>query len=155
MTDSFPSQLFRCQIPTWFVRVSWFVVFPAAQFFRCLWQTLNLKLSAEDEQAMINKYDMRRDGTINYRLFCEEINLSFNPSDLKKDPVEQKVEPAELWVCWLLLFCILYWHISLDVYFFGYWFLYTFTHLHPNLVSTRGTQQFQFQIGWQVFTVLL
>lgn len=70
--------------------------FPAAQFFRCLWQTLNLKLNAEDEQAIINRYDIRRDGTINYRMFCDDINLNFNPKDLNKDPVEQKVDPPEL-----------------------------------------------------------
>ncbi|KAL8564995.1 hypothetical protein ACOMHN_003371 [Nucella lapillus] len=68
----------------------------AAQFFRCLWQTLNLKLGPEAEQDMINRYDVHRDGTINYRLFCEDINLNFNPSDLKRDPSSQKVQPAEL-----------------------------------------------------------
>ncbi|XP_076448305.1 uncharacterized protein LOC143285015 [Babylonia areolata] len=67
----------------------------AAQFFRCLWQTLNLKLSPADEQALTDRYDVRRDGSINYRLFCEDINLNFNPSDLKRDPAAQKVEPRE------------------------------------------------------------
>ncbi|KAK7507459.1 hypothetical protein BaRGS_00001394 [Batillaria attramentaria] len=63
------------------------------QFFRCLWQTLNLKLSAEEEQQLIARYG--RDDKINYRLFCEDIDLGFDPRDLVKDPVSQKVEAPE------------------------------------------------------------
>ncbi|KAK7111168.1 uncharacterized protein [Littorina saxatilis] len=67
----------------------------AAQFFRCLWQTLNLQLSPEDEQAMTNRYDVRRDGTINYRMFCDDVNLQFNPAEVRLDPEVQKVEAPE------------------------------------------------------------
>ena len=110
-----PTDLLFFQLPSFSMIKSQYVgefsqlisSFTAAQFFRCLWQTLNLKLNAEDEKAIINRYDIRRDGTINYRMFCDDINLNFNPTDLKKDPVEQRVEPPELWVV-LLSFCFVY-----------------------------------------------
>lgn len=65
------------------------------QFFRCLWQTLNIQLSPEDEQAMIASYDHKKNGTINYRRFCEDINLSFNPHDVVRQPSEQRTEAPE------------------------------------------------------------
>lgn len=65
------------------------------QFFRCLWQTLNLKLSPEEEKMMIAKYDLQQEGKINYRLFCEDINLGFDAKDVATDPNRQTVAPPE------------------------------------------------------------
>lgn len=48
------------------------------QFFRCLCQTLNITLSKGEEKILSEKYDFRRNKTINYREFCSTINKPFN-----------------------------------------------------------------------------
>ncbi|XP_063445753.1 uncharacterized protein LOC134725669 [Mytilus trossulus] len=65
------------------------------QFFRCLWQTLGLKLDTEQEAVLRQKYDFLRNGRFNYKAFCEEIDRNFNPHDLTKDPARQRVEAPE------------------------------------------------------------
>lgn len=57
---------------------------------------MNLKLSPEEEKDIIERYDLKKDGHINYRLFCEDIDLRFNPKDVHDDPASQKVEAPEL-----------------------------------------------------------
>ncbi len=37
---------------------------------------LRLQLSPEEEQALFQKYDLKRDGSICYREFCDVINRS-------------------------------------------------------------------------------
>eukprot|EP00106_Octopus_bimaculoides_P000016 XP_014767458.1 PREDICTED: uncharacterized protein LOC106867177 [Octopus bimaculoides] len=44
------------------------------QFFRCLCQTLNITLSKDEENILSEKYDFRRNKTVNYREFCSTIN---------------------------------------------------------------------------------
>ncbi|CAG2250812.1 unnamed protein product [Mytilus edulis] len=68
------------------------------QFFRCLWQTLGLKLDTEQEAVLRQKYDFLRNGRFNYKAFCEEIDRNFNPHDLTKDPARQRVEAPEFLV---------------------------------------------------------
>lgn len=67
----------------------------APQFFRCLWQTLGIKLNPEEEELIKQKYDIKNNGEINYKAFCHEIDRAFNPGDLVRDPVTQKIEPPE------------------------------------------------------------
>lgn len=62
----------------------------AQQFFRCLWQTLGIKLDEEQEAVIQQKYDLLRNGRLNYKAFCEEIDRNFNPRDLSRDPATQK-----------------------------------------------------------------
>lgn len=66
------------------------------QFFRCLWQTLGLKLDSEQEAYIRQKYDFLRNGRLNYKQFCEEIDRNFNPNDLTRDPAVQRVAAPEL-----------------------------------------------------------
>ena len=66
------------------------------QFFRCLWQTLGLKLDCEQETYIRQKYDFLRNGRLNYKQFCEEIDRNFNPNDLTRDPAVQRVAAPEL-----------------------------------------------------------
>ena len=68
----------------------------APQFFRCLWQTLGIKLNPEEEQLVRQKYDIKGTGEINYKAFCSEVDKGFNAGDLLRDPISQKVEPPEL-----------------------------------------------------------
>ena len=65
------------------------------QFFRCLWQTLGLKLDCEQETYIRQKYDFLRNGRLNYKQFCEEIDRNFNPNDLTRDPAVQRVAAPE------------------------------------------------------------
>ena len=44
--------------------------------FRCLDTNLRLQLSPEEEDLLFRKYDIKRDGTICYREFCDVINRS-------------------------------------------------------------------------------
>ena len=44
--------------------------------FRCLDTNLRLQLSPEEEELLFKKYDLKRDGTICYREFCDVINRS-------------------------------------------------------------------------------
>ena len=70
--------------------------FAETQFSRVLWENLGIKLTPEQQQLLANKYDLKRDGRLNYRLFCDVINKPFQPNDLSNDPVVQKVEAPEL-----------------------------------------------------------
>lgn len=65
------------------------------QFFRCLWSALGLQMDAKDAEVLKQKY-MRNDGSVNYMQFCNEIDLNFNPNNLKKNPRDQTVEVPEL-----------------------------------------------------------
>ncbi|KAK7002739.1 hypothetical protein BgiMline_004147 [Biomphalaria glabrata] len=67
----------------------------ASQFFRCLWQTLSVKLSEEEEQALCMKYGFTEDGKINYKKFCDAIELKFDPKNIYGSPDIQKVETPE------------------------------------------------------------
>ncbi|XP_064617922.1 uncharacterized protein LOC135482031 [Liolophura sinensis] len=64
-------------------------------FFRCLWQTLGIKLTPEQEDYLASKYGCGSKGDINYRKFCETINQPFNPRLVSKDPSSQRVEAKE------------------------------------------------------------
>ncbi len=44
--------------------------------FRCIDTNLRLQLSPEEEDLLFNKYDLKHDGTICYREFCDVINRS-------------------------------------------------------------------------------
>ncbi|CAF5166455.1 unnamed protein product, partial [Rotaria sp. Silwood1] len=46
----------------------------ASQFKRCLDTNLRLQLSPEEEELLFRKYDLKHDGTICYREFCDVIN---------------------------------------------------------------------------------
>ncbi|KAK3583614.1 hypothetical protein CHS0354_039437 [Potamilus streckersoni] len=72
---------------------SGFITVP--QFFRCLWQTLGIKLSPDEENALIAKYDLKRSGQVNYKRFCNEIDQNFNPFDLVRDPTSQTITAPE------------------------------------------------------------
>merc|ERR1712110_229736 len=65
------------------------------QFFRCLWQTLSLKLTDEEERAMSMKYGLLNNGKINYKTFCDVIEQHFNPNHLTAPPEVQKKIPME------------------------------------------------------------
>ncbi|ELU01670.1 hypothetical protein CAPTEDRAFT_182794 [Capitella teleta] len=65
------------------------------QFFRVLWENLGLKLSPEQQQAIIAKYDTKSNGNINYRVFCEIINQPFQANDLGIDPRNQEAQAKE------------------------------------------------------------
>ena len=71
-------------------------VFSETQFFRVLWENLGIKLEGPQQVLLKQKYDLKRDGRLNYRAFCDFINKPFNPNDLGTHPAQQKVEPAEL-----------------------------------------------------------
>lgn len=52
-------------------------------------------MDAKDAEALKQKY-MRNDGSVNYMQFCNEIDLNFNPKNLKKNPKDQTVKVPEL-----------------------------------------------------------
>ena len=66
------------------------------QFFRCLWQTLGVQLSKEEADALAEKYDLKKNGQINYKLFCEAIDRHFNPKSVDRNPEAQRNAPLEL-----------------------------------------------------------
>ncbi|XP_052771578.1 uncharacterized protein LOC128211160 [Mya arenaria] len=73
---------------------SGFVTVP--QFSRCLWQTLGIQLTPEQEELVKRHYDIKGDGQfINYKLFCDEIDQNFNARDINRDPETQKIVPKE------------------------------------------------------------
>ncbi|CAF4203668.1 unnamed protein product, partial [Rotaria sp. Silwood2] len=45
-----------------------------SQFKRCLDTNLRLQLSPEEEELLFKKYDLKHDGSICYREFCDVIN---------------------------------------------------------------------------------
>ena len=61
-----------------------------------MWQTLGLKLDEEQEAILQQKYDLLKNGRLNYKAFCEEIDRNFNPKDLTKDPATQRKGAPEL-----------------------------------------------------------
>ncbi|KAL4239473.1 hypothetical protein ACF0H5_000288 [Mactra antiquata] len=65
------------------------------QFSRCLWQTLGLQLSPEQEALVKKHYDVKGDGQIKYTLFCDIIDQNFNARDLARNPENQTVPPPE------------------------------------------------------------
>ncbi|BFZ03633.1 hypothetical protein BsWGS_06672 [Bradybaena similaris] len=67
----------------------------APQFFRCLWQTLSLKLSEEEENDLCLKYGISDDGRINYKQFCQAVDVTFDPKNVYMPPESQKHEPLE------------------------------------------------------------
>lgn len=69
--------------------------FAVPQFFRCLWQTLSVKLSEEEEAALCIKYGLQDNGKINYRQFCDVINVTFDPKNVYISPQSQKLAPLE------------------------------------------------------------
>ena len=72
------------------------VSFQVTQFFRVLWENLGIKLGEEQQQALIEKYDLKQDGRLNYRLFCDIITQPFNPNNINANPAQQNVQPMEL-----------------------------------------------------------
>ena len=86
---------------TWYFNIcSLFPIFslPDKQFFRVLWDNLSLKFSEDQERALAEKYDLKNDGRINYRVFCEVIEQPFRPNDLRCKPTDQTKETMELYV---------------------------------------------------------
>ncbi|XP_053393487.1 uncharacterized protein LOC123564874 [Mercenaria mercenaria] len=67
----------------------------APQFSRCLWQTLGLQLTPAQEELVKTNYDLKGNGQINYKLFCDIIDQNFNARDLAKNPESQKIVPQE------------------------------------------------------------
>ncbi|XP_002741846.1 uncharacterized protein LOC100373451 [Saccoglossus kowalevskii] len=65
-----------------------------SQFKRVLDQSFGIQLGPEDEQCLLDKYADKNDGTVNYRYFSEVIEASFQPNDLKTNPMAKTVEPA-------------------------------------------------------------
>lgn len=68
----------------------------AAQFSRCLWQTLGIQLTPDQEATVKQNYDLKGNGQINYKLFCDIIDQNFNARDMQRNPEDQRVEPMEL-----------------------------------------------------------
>ena len=66
------------------------------QFLRVLWENLGLQLSDEEQRSLIQKYDVKQDGRVNYRLFCDIIDHPFDPDRVTADPSSQKVQVPEL-----------------------------------------------------------
>lgn len=54
------------------------IIFAIFCLFRCLDTNLRLELSPEEEELLFKKYDLKHDGTICYREFCDVINRSKN-----------------------------------------------------------------------------
>ncbi len=61
-----------------------------------LWENLNLKFTPEQEQQLAQKYNVKGDGRVHYKSFCQVINQPFNANDLGMHPDTQKVEAREL-----------------------------------------------------------
>lgn len=67
----------------------------APQFSRCLWQTLGIQLSQAQEELVKMNYDLKGNGQINYKIFCDIIDQNFNARDLARNPESQKIAPQE------------------------------------------------------------
>ncbi|PAA77603.1 hypothetical protein BOX15_Mlig010687g4 [Macrostomum lignano] len=67
------------------------------QFLRTLWMNLGVKLSEEQESALLQKY-RAPDGRFNYRRFCDSIDAgrAFRPDDLSVHPSAQIPAASEL-----------------------------------------------------------
>lgn len=68
--------------------------FSESQFFRVLSENLGFTYNDEEQCALASKYDLKKDGRVNYRLFCDNIDKPFNPNDLSGEPSAQQ-EPAK------------------------------------------------------------
>jgi len=66
------------------------------QFFRVLWENLGIKLTSQQQQILAAKYRPKKDGEVNYKLFCDVISQPFDPNNLQMDPDTQKIETTEL-----------------------------------------------------------
>ncbi|CAF3527653.1 unnamed protein product [Rotaria socialis] len=58
----------------------------ASQFKRCLDTNLRLLLSPEEEELLFRKYDIKHDGTICYREFCDVINRKYPETKITPYP---------------------------------------------------------------------
>ncbi|XP_055517833.1 uncharacterized protein LOC129713013 [Leucoraja erinacea] len=67
-----------------------------SQFLRCLDQTVGVRLTLEESDALFRKYDLKCNGTINYRHFNDIINKPFNPNEIDIDPSLQEVKAPEI-----------------------------------------------------------
>lgn len=54
-----------------------------------------MKLSEEEEAALCIKYGLQDNGKINYRQFCDVINVTFDPKNVYISPQSQKLAPLE------------------------------------------------------------
>ena len=57
---------------------------------------MDVKLPEEEQKILAQRYNVKGDGRVNWRQFCESINQSFNPHDVQRPPVEQKRDAKEL-----------------------------------------------------------
>ncbi|CAF3560484.1 unnamed protein product [Rotaria sordida] len=58
----------------------------ASQFKRCLDTNLRLQLSPAEEELLFRKYDLKHDGTICYREFCDVINRKYPETTITPYP---------------------------------------------------------------------
>ncbi|XP_038638944.1 uncharacterized protein LOC119956125 [Scyliorhinus canicula] len=63
-----------------------------SQFLRCLDQTVGIHFSQEEMNCLLNKYDLKCNGTVNYKHFINVIEKRFDPNSVKEDPSLQVVE---------------------------------------------------------------
>ncbi|XP_059802334.1 uncharacterized protein LOC132378963 isoform X1 [Hypanus sabinus] len=66
-----------------------------SQFLRCLDQTTGIRLTLEESNALFSKYDLKCNGTINYKLFNDVIDKRFSPNEIDKDPNLQIMKAPE------------------------------------------------------------
>lgn len=66
-----------------------------SQFQRCLDQFLGLRLTTREVQELIEKYSLKQDGMVNYRVFAEAIDRNFVANELDIPPETQKNIPKE------------------------------------------------------------
>ena len=57
------------------IRARVFISLKGTQFQRSLDQELTSPLSQKEIDYLLNKYDTKKNNTINYRLFCNSINI--------------------------------------------------------------------------------
>ncbi|XP_069741796.1 EF-hand calcium-binding domain-containing protein 6-like [Narcine bancroftii] len=67
-----------------------------SQFFRCLDQTIGIYLTPEECNDLLHKYDVKCNGTVNYKHFIDVIDKRFNPNEMDKDPSLQIVTAPEI-----------------------------------------------------------
>ena len=70
--------------------------FAETQFMRVLWENLGIQLNEIQSKSLCDKYNLKGDGRINYKAFCEIIDQPFNPNDLVNDPKIQTTAAKEL-----------------------------------------------------------
>ncbi|XP_051897298.1 uncharacterized protein LOC127584565 [Pristis pectinata] len=67
-----------------------------SQFLRCLDQTIGIRLTLEESNALFSKYDLKCNGIINYKHFVDVIDKRFSPNEMDKDPSLQIVKAPEI-----------------------------------------------------------